>query len=360
MKKYAGMLVALLFVLSSATGFAQEYYTLPEIREQAAEGWHETYTDQYGREIAVDVDVQVFGKEAAPVLEVGLPDYIKYTSIENNPYESVMNVRKSGGQRTRYYVKSGEKVDLDKVYGADIGNDLTLREAYDYLREHLEKQGIPTEEFLYDQPRDFEVLCNTSQATGEVLSKPFYNLDLWPTLHEMPILAHVLDGVQKAGWPWYRAELFYMIRDRGEHSIVVNTLVERQMLAEDIPLCSLEQVIENLESEIEAGYIQKVYSIRFGYSLYNDPAIQSRTPVSVYDSNCPFYAVPSWVIECIFAEKPKETVLDSIDEDIDEHAYAKKITINAQTGKMLDPFDKSKYGFADGDYKGFISWDDVR
>ena len=132
------------------------------------------------------------------------------------------------------------------------------------------------------------------------------------------------------------------------------------MLAEDIPLCSLEQVIENLESEIEAGYIQKVYSLRFGYSPYNEPTNQKRKPESVYDSKDPFYAVPSWVIECIFAEKPGKTVLDSIEEGVDEHAYARMITINAQTGKMIDPFDTSKFGFADADYNGFISWEDVK
>ena len=359
MKKYAAMLAALMFILLAVTSLAQEYYTLPEIREQAEAGWHETYTDKYGRTVKVDIDIDVFGEESAPVLEVGYPDYGEYTYAENNPYLSVTNVRKYGGQRTHFFLKFGEKVDLDKAYGADIGSDLTLREAYDYLRELLEEQGIPAENYLYDQPWTFEMLCNTSQATGEVLSTPFYFVRLWPTLHGLPILAHVLDGTQKPGWPWYCPHLLFMMRNREEYTLIVNTLVEREMLAEDIPLCSLEQVIENLESEIEAGYIQKVYSLRFGYSLFNDPTIQSKSPVSAYDVNC-YYAVPSWVVECIFSENPKKTVLDSAEEDIDEHAYGQKITINAQTGKMLDPFDKSKYGFADGDYKGFISWEDVR
>ena len=359
MKKYAGMLMALMLTMFSVIGFAQEYYTLPEIREQAEAGWHETYTDKYGRTVQVDIDIDVFGEERAPVLEVGYPDYVEYRDTKNNPYQTVMDVRKHGGQRTHFFVKFGEKVDLDKAYGVDIGSDMTLREVYDYLRELLEEQGIPAQDFLYDQPWTFEMLCNTSQATGEVLSTPFYFVRLWPTLHGLPILTHALNGTKKPGWPWYCAELLFMMIDRESYQLGVDTLVERKMLAEDIPLCSLEQVIRNLEEEVEAGYIQKVYSLRFGYSLFNDPAIQSKSPVSAYDVDC-FYVVPSWIVECIFAEKPKETVLDSAAEDIDEHAYAKMITINAQTGKMLDPFDKSKYGFADGDYKGFISWEDIR
>ena len=50
MKRFA-MLFFFIFVSLSANGFAQKYYSLPEIKEQAKEGWHETYTDKYGREM---------------------------------------------------------------------------------------------------------------------------------------------------------------------------------------------------------------------------------------------------------------------------------------------------------------------
>ena len=60
---------ALLLALTPNFAAAQEYYTLPEIREQAKDGWHETYTDKYGRETVVDIDVEVYGGENAPVLK---------------------------------------------------------------------------------------------------------------------------------------------------------------------------------------------------------------------------------------------------------------------------------------------------
>ena len=50
MKRFA-MILFCFFVSLLANGLAQEYYTLPEIKEQVKEGWYETYTDQYGREI---------------------------------------------------------------------------------------------------------------------------------------------------------------------------------------------------------------------------------------------------------------------------------------------------------------------
>ena len=50
-KQFAALLAALSLLPTLA--LAQEYYTLPEIREQAKDGWHETYTDRYGRETVV-------------------------------------------------------------------------------------------------------------------------------------------------------------------------------------------------------------------------------------------------------------------------------------------------------------------
>ena len=38
----------------------------------------------------------------------------------------------------------------------------------------------------------------------------------------------------------------------------------------------------------------------------------------------------------------------------------KTITINAQTGEMLDPLDTSDKCWGDANYKGFIPWDKVK
>ncbi|MBQ9740941.1 MAG: hypothetical protein IJV91_08395 [Kiritimatiellae bacterium] len=69
MKRWICLLLGMA-MLASGTASAQEYYTLPEIRGQAAAGWHETYTDKYGRETVVDIDVEVFGEDVAPVIRI--------------------------------------------------------------------------------------------------------------------------------------------------------------------------------------------------------------------------------------------------------------------------------------------------
>ena len=65
---------------------------------------------------------------------------------------------------------------------------------------------------------------------------------------------------------------------------------------------------------------------------------------------------------------PKKTFDYHVEEELKRDPDAnerysngfKTITINAQTGKMMDINDQSKDGFGDADYKGFIPWDKVK
>ena len=128
MKKRIGWIACLLLGLPLCAA-AQEYYTLSEIREQAQEGWHETYTDKYGRTRQVDIDIEVFGEETAPVIEAcwGKPESFHF--VENEPRAEIKEARiKRNGVSTYLYPEvRGMKVDLDQQYAADYGNDMTLR-----------------------------------------------------------------------------------------------------------------------------------------------------------------------------------------------------------------------------------------
>ena len=57
------------------------------------------------------------------------------------------------------------------------------------------------------------------------------------------------------------------------------------------------------------------------------------------------YLVPSWLLECYILNNPKV-------DKLSEYAGVATLVINAQTGEMLDWFDRSY-----GRYKGFIPWD---
>lgn len=274
MKRFA-MLFFFIFVSLSANGFAQKYYTLPEIKEQAKEGWHETYTDKYGREIQVDIDADVFGEQTAPLIKAGFPQYDIYDVVQNCPYDTVSNVKRKGGKRTHIYRSYGTEVDLDKPYGADYGNDLTLNEMYSFVKRLLTDQGIPCDIFLYERPRFFDVLCNIQQSTGEVKATAFYLVRLYEQFYGIPVLTRKIASFNtKRGWPDYEPNISFQMRNENEFTAMVNVLEEQEIIAEDIPLCSFETIKENIQSEIVNGHIRKIFSIRFGYSVYNDPNYQ--------------------------------------------------------------------------------------
>ena len=84
------------------------------------------------------------------------------------------------------------------------------------------------------------------------------------------------------------------------------------------------------------------------------------------------------MIECGYVSDPKQNWTDIVDEEWKaiqpegdllnaERNHTSYITINAQTGEMLNPMDMSKgkthnspNGTGDADYKGFISWAKVQ
>lgn len=341
-------------LLGTKTASAQDYYTLPEIKEQSLCGWHETYSDEYGRSINVDIEIDVFGNESAPVLLVGFPAYKEYRIENNSPFTAQKHARlKRGGQTTRIYESSsGVKIELDRKYAENYGSTLTPQNVYDYMGELLNEQGITIDQFLYEQPKSVEILCSTSKKSDELLVPAFYVISLWQKLYELPILTHVNDSYfNRATVPSYMPSALFQMRNTEEFSLFVGTFVEKEVIQQDIPLCSVDQVIENAGEEIMSGHIQSVISLRFGYAVYNDPEISAGKPMTPLDVEN-WYLVPSWILECYYSKSPKS--------DYREDTSPKLVVFNAQTGKMVDPMDKSYRGCGDPRYRDFISWNDVR
>ena len=377
---------ALLLALTPNCAAAQAYYTLPEIKEQAKDGWHETYTDKYGRETAVDIDVEVYGNDKAPIIKITDAGYRvdqsalwsgekaesdRFVIEKNYPYLTVENVKRKGGRRTHFFHAFGKAVDLDRPYGAELGNDLTVREMYAFMAAILERNGLDLSgDFEYAHPMEFDMMCNINQTTMQPVTPPFYYIRLWAKMNGLPIMAHAMESFNRAGWPMYEPDFTMMMMNEESYSILLTTMKETERVAEDIPLCSVQTVIKNLEEEIKSGHLQKVYTLRFGYALYNEPGHANYRRDLEIDSQADYYAVPSWIMECAYMDNPKDTWVEYDEETLFRMHGAdgsnrgnlgfRTLTINAQTGKMMDMNDQSKGGFGDADYKGFIPWDAVK
>lgn len=359
MKKSFAILLLLLLTFVCAVASAQEYYTLPEIREQAATGWHETYTDKYGRTRQVDIDIDVFGGETAPILKACWSDPLEWLFGSDDdgkwgPLEDVAEAEMKRGGITTYLYEFVRwmDVDPDQRYAEAYGNNLNFREIVAFLEVILKERGIDQEYFL-ERPYTFDLRYSKHKRTSEILASPTYWLRFLQMEFGLPILSDVSRAFRREiDEPIYLPCLSFDMADSQSYRCRAVDLDVQKILAEDIPLCSIENVIEGAREMIENGYIYQVLSLRFGYVLYTDPAYEWNKRDVATDIPT-WYLVPSWVMECYILDDPKSNKLREIPNTWE-------LVINAQTGEMLDWFDTSWHGRGDGRYKGFISWDDVQ
>ena len=85
-----------------------------------------------------------------------------------------------------------------------------------------------------------------------------------------------------------------------ETSFILDTtwMREEKRIQEDVPLATLDEVIQALEKRIEEGYIRDIDALRLGYVCYLD------------DTSPDIYALyPAWVCDCIYANSPREQII---------------------------------------------------
>lgn len=354
MKLLVSIVMTVVFVCGCMSVLAEDYYTLPEIRQQAEAGWHETYTDKYGRMRQVDIDIEVFGEERAPVIKAcwGDPDELRFQG-EKDPYgEIIEEVDRGRGEKVFLYSGvRGMTVDLDQKYGEAYGNELTPREVYAFIEQRLQEQGVD-QDYIWERPYTFSLVYGQHKKTGEVIIPPVYYIWLWAQEQGLPIFGHVSYSFKRnTDAPSEFPRLMIWMRDREKYSCAAIDFDVQEVLAEDIPLCSVDKVIEGARKMIEDGHICQVLSLRFGYVVYTDPDYQRKRGETANDMPAG-YLVPSWVLECYILNNPKV-------DKLSEYAGITTLVINAQTGEMLDWFDTSHHGRGDGRYKGFISWKEI-
>jgi len=108
-----------------------------------------------------------------------------------------------------------------------------------------------------------------------------------------------------------------------ETSFILDTtwMREEKRIQEDVPLVTLDEVIQALEKKIEEGYIRDIYALRLGYVCYLD------------DTSPDIYALyPAWVCDCIYANSPREQIMENIVTDVfRENFRYEQIIVDAQT-----------------------------
>ena len=137
----------------------------------------------------------------------------------------------------------------------------------------------------------FSLVYSINENTNEILVPAFYIVELQMKKRGLPIFNHVSESYLNRPTPFYFPSISIVVESESSYSIIERIFEEQKVIADDIPLCALNTVIQNIEKNIESGYIQNVISLRFGYSIYNDPSIVDVKRYSGYDAECYYLCV---------------------------------------------------------------------
>jgi len=98
-------------------------------------------------------------------------------------------------------------------------------------------------------------------------------------------------------------------------------MMEEKKIQEDVPLATLDEVMQALEKKIEEGYIRDIYALRLGYVCYLDDT--SPDTYTLY---------PTWVCDCIYANSPREQIEENdVTDAFRENYRYEQIFVDAQT-----------------------------
>ena len=365
MKKLCMLAFLLCALLLPFAGHADNMISLRQLNERLPTRWKQSYQTKW-RKISVDTMPYVPQAETFPILKM-VPDFTvpdvsglskRWTSgiregagfyISLEDHHRAENETKGETQTFLYY----PPFENGRAYAEH--NDLTIGEAIDYLKQVMDT--IRYGEWRYDRPHKLQVNLTTSKKSGEALIPEGYSFSLMQEMGGIPVLCHVLDGVDEPRDEVHRLfiSLLYQVRDFDAIAITGQKLRLTDILAEDVPLLDFSQIRESIEQEIMAGHIRKIFDVELGYALYNEPGA-SRKPGYEWIQSAVFYALPVWAVRCHYVDGPTKELRDYLGLDVPERAVMeyKTVLINAQTGKMIDRLDNRREA---SDYPGFLSWE---
>lgn len=367
MKKPCMLILMLCAALLPSAGQADSMISIKQLNESPPGRWTQTYHTTW-RDVSVDVLPYVPMTESFPILKM-IPDFTvpdvsglgrEWTS---GMHESLLfNISLDDYSRAEREVKGDTQTfihyppfDFSKAYAEH--NDLTIGEAIDYLNQVISISGYG--EWHYDRPYELRVNQTKSKRTGKVLLPEGYTFLLMQKEADIPILGHVLDGVDEPRDDAHRLAIHIMFQIRDFESININGNKLRLIntLAEDVPLQYYSLIQRSIEQEIMAGHIRKIFDVELGFALYNEPGA-SRKPGYEWIQSAVFYALPVWAVRCHYVNSPTKELRDYTGMDVEERSMTeyKTVLFNAQTGKVIDRFDNRREA---SDYPGFISWEEA-
>ncbi len=259
--------------------------TLPELRQQASLGWHQSYQVK-GQDIIVDISPLIPDASQLPVLEVSpmppIPDALFRQEVphwknpgdgRNEPGSLVISAQGESLSQTPAknhdfpkHMLSLNDLDWHQAHAED--NPATLREADGFFQGKLKSLfGLQAEAVLYraealDRPRPINPKTYTfTSDIPQPGTTGSYRLIYRQRLRGVPVLYPQQSRV------WYAAPDNYS-------SLAFELLLESGLTQQDLSLCGLDQIYERLGGLIEKGRVQAISSLELGYVVFGSPQDQ--------------------------------------------------------------------------------------
>ena len=362
-KSLASILVLISLFLSNTPAQAQKYYSMEEVRAQAQAGWHKTY-QAHGRSIQIDIKPHVLSVMTVPLIQCYLPDFPPDISREAGFIHIESAAVKQDNTEPAVILSKGihDNCQWDGHY-ADI--PVTLQETVSLANQTAKESGLGADFIYRDKLYGLQEFSYVDGNRRSILGPGVLHVQFFQNLGGIPVVGDLnksyiaLDqGFRGPGSAMPRLSAY--VEKNAEHfSFSGNFLVaERTRLAEDVPLASFDRIISAMEKEISAGRLRQVFDLNFGYTLMPDKANHQH----LGESGNVFYAVPTWVLDCLYVRDAQQKIKprqedDASCADIYERPEFRRLIINAQTAKILDPLSKDRSRFK---FSGFLSWKDVQ
>lgn len=391
-KKGTLLALGIAMLLPLAARAAEPTLNIKELREQTPAYWQGEYTNSKGRRVSFNAPILMPTADAFPVARVvrnysteeALAPYAD--NLEKNSYEVVIRkvdlvevqgkkLEKSGhiysiGDEESVYFHLWEEnpeVDMSSVYAenqsaslADVAGRLQslvkeiYGEEYDILVDEAGTNGTPSE--LVKKGGRYETVAPLD--LGEYTGMGSYDIHAILTVNGIPMLGgpkfrqgyslRYRDNL--LSYSYKGAELMHYMTD-DEFVMYGYGYSIKEIVQEDVPLCSFDEIQKTVEKLIDRDKVQHVYAMYLGWIYWLDPSVNYPNTKKEYEEGLklPFLATPVWMVECCYASSTgrdyseyPETELNGEVYNYRKHSWGQSFfMINAQTGEAYDPWDDS-------------------
>ena len=356
------VLMLLLALMVPLIGGAEERYAIAQVREQAQIGWRQTY-HAHGRDIVVEIDLLVpeattfpvitatslhpSGQVPAQPLGQGKPHMQEGYAIRNTPRTFTHDRQDTAKamkwpDNLRVFTRTIALHELDSGTAYALRNPYTVRDAQERI-ESISSQYFPGADLSFAPRRvtagvDARPIHPTTGEAGEpwpdfvgTLSTAFSQV-----LRGIPVLGTVAQGFRTPAQntTYFTPDLYNAALLRPAQTgtpqmdrVILNLLAESRVLAQDVPLVSVQHILCTYEALIASGRLRRVDSLQLGY-------------IGWFSRSQPgtLTLLPCWVLEGLVYDSAEATgLLEGADYPMpDDHIS--QVLVCAQTGQLIDPW----------------------